>query len=911
MLNKINLINKLPYSIIFLTLIIFSSCDNTSTGYKTKECNNQCLETGIFCDKDNSSAVFNCTQDKNGCFIKELFQECENNKICVAGTCQIKNCESQCITEGYFCENNNRYQCGNFNDDNCLEKKEAFCENGYNCVMGECKKDCVPSEEVCDGIDNNCNGETDEGVKITFYKDSDNDGFGDINNIIETCSAPDGYVENNNDCNDTEHNTNPDAQEICDGIDNNCNGKIDTEDNTLEDAPLADNQNGICNGSKKICNNEWINPDYTTLNSYELNDESCNSIDNNCNGETDEGYIITNISCGIGECSNTGRLECQNGQEIDTCTPNQPSEEVCDGIDNNCNGEIDEGLKITFYKDSDNDGFGDINNTIEACSLPDGYVENNNDCDDTEHNTNPDAQEICDGTDNNCNSETDENFPDSDNDGIADCVDNCVYTQNVNQLDADDDNMGNACDCYLGNSNIAIQEICNGIDDNCDGQVDEGNVCATDNCVVRFHDNHNYIFCSTNTMKKSWNNARKYCNQKNYNLVTIETEEENNWIRSEISNNHWIGLNDLRDGHKWEAGFGRIWNTDHDDWDEKCWEIRHNDTKWHDRYCSSDVKRRFICEENFNLGAKKTYAKSCKEILDNAINNNQPTPTSGVYYINIGTPGNFNPIPVICDMDTDGGGWTLVASWFYDYNWTLSSYSTSKFFGMATKDTVSSNFGNMVINDFRIIATENLVYRGLERNDDNGNPLGATGADWYYHYDTPIKWKEVWAPQAHNGNNENDCSNGWISSEVETSRQAIKKFNYSKNIKFNYINNNHHWNNIGDWSTIYQGGEDRPNTCDRIADYWGALTQEGIEFTIYNNSNENYDPIEDGTLGIPRENNHTEITGHDISTYYSARVGYDDDNKNACYGNNSLHTATYSDNDENIDNSTKLWWFVR
>ncbi len=81
--------------------------------------------------------------------------------------------------------------------------------------------------EICDGLDNNCNGEIDEGVKTTFYRDADGDGYGNAAITTQACSAPSGYVNNNTDCNDANAAINPGATEVCDGLDNNCNGTID------------------------------------------------------------------------------------------------------------------------------------------------------------------------------------------------------------------------------------------------------------------------------------------------------------------------------------------------------------------------------------------------------------------------------------------------------------------------------------------------------------------------------------------------------------------------------------------------------------------------------------------------------------------------------------------------------------
>ncbi|MBX7183197.1 MAG: T9SS type A sorting domain-containing protein, partial [Bacteroidia bacterium] len=84
--------------------------------------------------------------------------------------------------------------------------------------------------EVCNGVDDDCDGLTDEGVTTTFYLDSDNDGYGNPAQSTQACSQPVGYVTNNLDCNDANASIHPLAQELCgNGIDDNCNGQIDEE----------------------------------------------------------------------------------------------------------------------------------------------------------------------------------------------------------------------------------------------------------------------------------------------------------------------------------------------------------------------------------------------------------------------------------------------------------------------------------------------------------------------------------------------------------------------------------------------------------------------------------------------------------------------------------------------------------
>src|SRR5262249_52872729 len=83
------------------------------------------------------------------------------------------------------------------------------------------------AQEVFDGIDNNCNGEVDEGVGFFFYRDADGDGFGNPDDMVLAGQEPEGFVSDSSDCDDADPGVNPLAQEVCDGVDNNCDGNID------------------------------------------------------------------------------------------------------------------------------------------------------------------------------------------------------------------------------------------------------------------------------------------------------------------------------------------------------------------------------------------------------------------------------------------------------------------------------------------------------------------------------------------------------------------------------------------------------------------------------------------------------------------------------------------------------------
>jgi large repetitive protein len=130
--------------------------------------------------------------------------------------------------------------------------------------------------------------------------------------------------------------------------------------------------------------------------------------------------------------------------------------EICDGMDNNCDGDIDEGVLTTFFVDGDGDGFGNPNISIEECEGRSGFVGNASDCDDNNENSFPGATEICDELDNDCNNEIDDGigqtfYIDSDNDGFgSEPIETCQIREGISSIDGD---------CDDSNPNISPIEI--------------------------------------------------------------------------------------------------------------------------------------------------------------------------------------------------------------------------------------------------------------------------------------------------------------------------------------------------------------------------------------------------------------------------------------------------------------------
>ncbi len=347
--------------------------------------------------------------------------------------------------------------------------------------------------EVCNGIDEDCDGETDEGVQLTFYADADADGYGDVASTTLACTAPSGFVSNNTDCDDTNAAIHPGATEVCNGIDEDCDGQIDEGVQLTFYADADGDGYGDVASTTLAC----IAPSGYVSNNTDCDDtnaavhpgatEVCNGIDEDCDGETDEGVQLTfyadtdadgfgNLNSTILACTAPPGYVSDNSDCDDSDPTIHPgATEVCNNADDDCDGLVDEGVKIIFYADTDADGYGNLNNTILACAVPSGYVADNSDCNDTNAAIHPGAAELCNGLDDNCDGQAEEGlgivwYADADGDDYGD--------PNVTTVacSAPLGYIGNNADCddHDADINPGATEICNGIDDNCDGNMDEG-----------------------------------------------------------------------------------------------------------------------------------------------------------------------------------------------------------------------------------------------------------------------------------------------------------------------------------------------------------------------------------------------------------------------------------------------------
>ena len=293
--------------------------------------------------------------------------------------------------------------------------------------------------ETCDDIDEDCDGHIDEEPTNpqTWYLDADGDDHGTDESQVLACDPPDNYVMSGGDCDDNDPSIFPDANETCDGEDEDCDFLVD-EDPLDPTSWYADVDHDGYGAGAAI--------------------EAC---------EAPEGYTSE-----AGDC------------EPDNSAFHPDATEVCEGGDEDCDGLIDEddpsmSGNSTWYLDSDGDGYGDTSDSIVSCAAVEGRATTGGDCDDSNAEINPAAPEVCDGADNDCNATADLDavdaplwFPDADGDGWGDTytlghVTSCTAPPGYGTGWSD-------CDPSEANINPGENEICDdGIDNNCD---DEG--CA-------------------------------------------------------------------------------------------------------------------------------------------------------------------------------------------------------------------------------------------------------------------------------------------------------------------------------------------------------------------------------------------------------------------------------------------------
>ncbi len=360
--------------------------------------------------------------------------------------------------------------------------------------------------EICDHEDNDCDGDIDDADvdvtdMVTWYADDDGDGFGDAAWAQIACFEPADYVGDDTDCDDTEGGVNPDAQEVCDLIDNDCDALVDDDDGSVAPgvvtytdsdgdgfgdpattttvcAPAASNVevSGDCDDSKSAVNpsrTETCATAYDDDCSGDANDLGATSCTTRYRDGDGDSYGVADSEC---RCAAAGDYTAAVDTDCDDASPGDhpgATEIVGNGDDEDCDGSE------LCNDDADDDGYLDasgvtlVSTDTDCTDAHEGTdADPTTDCDDADPSAHPGAVETCNQVDDDCDGTADDGlatftyFADSDGDGFGDAGVTIVRCSAPGSFVAD----GSDCDDTDDHINPGEVEVCeNGLDDDCDG----------------------------------------------------------------------------------------------------------------------------------------------------------------------------------------------------------------------------------------------------------------------------------------------------------------------------------------------------------------------------------------------------------------------------------------------------------
>lgn len=366
--------------------------------------------------------------------------------------------------------------------------------------------DCSPNDddifpgnpEVCDGKDNDCDGDIDGGAVdgVARFVDADRDGFG-VGPSILVCDLAGAYATVDGDCDDTHPGVYPMAPERCDVLDRDCDNDGFLNAVNMNDLRFPDTDgDGYGAGTAVFAcalddrysdTSDDCRPNLAA--GHPNATETCDDVDMNCDGDAFAGATTNLVNrhpdldgdgFGAGPMVPACPLDPSYSEVSGDCGPQDAAVfpgavETCDVVDQNCDGDPFAGAVdlTTVYVDHDGDDYG-TGAPLQRCLLAGMYAALDGDCDDTDDETSPHAQETCEPVDRNCDLDLYAGavdaallFVDHDGDGFGGPSQmGCIQQPLLVDLSGD-------CEDDDALINPLATELCDGVDRNCDGRIPE------------------------------------------------------------------------------------------------------------------------------------------------------------------------------------------------------------------------------------------------------------------------------------------------------------------------------------------------------------------------------------------------------------------------------------------------------